>query len=89
MNGLLETFQKAYSYEVDYLGNLSEVNQMQIGKFIIKHATNRAKKAREFFENKSKENFAKPKELWKTLKSLVSSKYFQLFKQIQLRIISV
>ena len=51
-------------------------------KFIIKYATNRigwfCKKKREYFENKLKENFAKPKDLWKTLKSLGLSKKFSV-----------
>ena len=55
---------------------------MQIRKFIIKHATNRigwfCKKKREYFENKLKENIAKPKDLWKTLKSLGLSKKFSV-----------
>ena len=33
-------------------------------------------KKREYFENKSKENIAEPKDLWKTLKSLGLSKKF-------------
>ena len=35
-------------------------------------------KKREYFENKLKENFAKPKDLWKTLKSLGLSKKFSV-----------
>ena len=53
---------------------------MQIRKFIIKHATNRIgwfckkTKQKEYSESKLKENIAKPKDLWKTLKSLGLSK---------------
>ena len=35
-------------------------------------------KNREYFENKLKENIAKPKDLWKTLKSLGLSKKFSV-----------
>ena len=35
-------------------------------------------KKKEYFENKLKENIAKPKDLWKTLKSLGLSKKFLL-----------
>ena len=35
-------------------------------------------KKREYFENKLKENIAKPKDLWKTLKSLGLSKNFSV-----------
>ena len=38
-------------------------------KFIKKHETTFAKKG-EYFENKSKENIARPQDLWKTLNSL-------------------
>ena len=44
-------------------------------------------KERESFENKLNENIAKPRDLWKN--HLVYPKIFQLFKQMQLMIISV
>ena len=45
-------------------------------------------KKREYFENKLKENVEKPMDLWKTRKSLGLFKNFQLFKQMQLKIIN-
>ena len=50
---------------------------MQIRKFIIKQATNCIGwfcKKREYFKNELQENIAKPKDLWKTRKSLGLSK---------------
>ena len=47
------------------------------------------KKKREYFENKLKENIAKPKDLWKTLKSLGLSKNFTVVETMQLKVISV
>ena len=53
-----------------------------IRKFIIKHTANRigwfCKKKKEYFKNKLKENIAKPKDLWKTLKSLGLPKKFSV-----------
>ena len=37
-----------------------------------------AKRKKEFFENKLKENIAKPNDLWKTLKSIGLSKKFSV-----------
>ena len=45
---------------------------MQLKKFIIKIPKNRIgwfSKKREYFENKLKENIAKPKDLWETFKA--------------------
>ena len=53
----------------------------KLRKVIINHGINRIAwlcKKREYFENKLKENIAKPKDLWKTLKSLGLSKIFSL-----------
>ena len=47
------------------------------------------KKKREYFGNKLKENFAKPKFFGKHLNHLVYTKHFQLFKQMQLKMINV
>ena len=53
----------------------------KLRKVIINHGINRIAwlcKKREYFKNKLKENIAKPKDLWKTLKSLGLSKFFSL-----------
>ena len=55
-------------------------SKLNVGKQIYNNAVNKShrfilqKKKREYFENKLKENIAKPKDLWKTLKSLGLSK---------------
>ena len=57
---------------------------MQVSKVIIKQAKNRVGwfcKKREYFETKLKENSAKPKDLWKTLKSLGLSKKFSVVQK--------
>ena len=70
-------------------------SKLNVRKVIYNKACNRSHrlilhKKREYFENKLKENIAKSKELWKTLKLLcLSQKKIQFFKQMQLKIISV
>ena len=56
-------------------------SKLNVNKEIYNKAHNKShglilRKKREYFENKLKENIAKPKDLWKTLNSLGLSKKF-------------
>ena len=58
-------------------------SKLNVVKEIYNKACNKShrlilQKKREYFENKLKENIAKPKDLWKTLKSLGLSKKFSV-----------
>ena len=58
-------------------------SKLNVDKEIYNKARNRShrlilQKKKEYFENKLKENIAKPKDLWKTLKSLGLSKKFSV-----------
>ena len=68
-------------------------SKLNVDKEIYNKACNKSYRLilqkKEYFENKLKENTAKPQDLWKTLKSLGLSKKFQLFKQMQLKILNV